>query len=125
MICRIPIAAIFVALLAAGIAAPVGADSYALRAGDERLDAQAMRSRLSGHVLTFYDDGQSEYYVDGRYTYTYAGDGGTAYGYWRVTEDGAVCVDFVNGFARCDLYVMNGVRMILLDERGDRYPVRP
>lgn len=99
--------------------------AYDLRSNDARFSQDAMTERLSGQVVTFYDDGQSEYYVDGRYTYTYGGEGGTAYGYWQVREDGAVCIEFVNGFGRCDLFVMDGARMVLLDERGDRFPVRP
>lgn len=112
-------------LIALLVATPALAQGYDVRPSDSVFDAQALDARLSGQVLTFYDDGQSEYYEDGRYTYTYAGDGGTAYGYWRITEDGAVCVEFVNGFARCDLYVMNGTRLLLLDGGGARFPVRP
>ncbi|MDJ0822291.1 MAG: hypothetical protein QNJ09_10855 [Paracoccaceae bacterium] len=100
------------------------AEPFAMRSGDIGFDPDAMRDRLSGQILTFYDDGQSEYYVDGRYTYTYANDGGTAYGYWRVEDTGAVCIDFVNGFSRCDLYVRNGDRLLLIDENGARFPVR-
>ncbi|MGP6087743.1 hypothetical protein [Antarctobacter jejuensis] len=112
-------------LFALLIAGPVFAQGYTLREGDQPFGAEALEGRLSGQVLVFFDDGQSEYYPDGRYTYTYAGDGGTAYGYWRVTGAGEVCVDYVNGFSRCDLYVMNGGRLLLLDDKGARYPVRP
>ncbi|MBV2359746.1 hypothetical protein KUH32_08165 [Thalassococcus sp. CAU 1522] len=98
---------------------------FALRDGDELIGQEALDVRLRGNILTFFDDGQSEYYVDGRYTYTYANDGGTAYGYWRIDDGGAVCIEFVNGFARCDLYVTNGARLFLLDEGGSRFPVRP
>ena len=107
------------------IAGPASAEGYDLRAGDTQLTATALEVRLRGQIVTFYDDGASEYYDDDRYTYTYANDGGTAYGYWRIAEDGAVCVDFVNGFARCDIYVMNDGRLMLLDAGGSRFPVRP
>ena len=100
------------------------ADPFVMRSGDIVFDPDAMRERLSGQILTFYDDGQSEYYTDGRYTYTYADNGGTAYGYWRVEDNGAVCIEFVNGFSRCDLYVRNGDRLLLIDENGARFPVR-
>lgn len=112
-------------LLLLSFAAPVLAQGFDLRDGDSRFAADSLTERLSGQILVFYDDGASEYYRDGRYTYTYANEGGTAYGYWSVKEDGAVCIEFVNGFSRCDLYVMNGDRMILLSEDGERYPVRP
>lgn len=98
---------------------------FALRDTDTEISAPDLRDRLTGQILTFYDDGQSEYYPDGRYTYTYANNGGTAYGYWQVEGDGAVCIAFVNGFARCDRYVLAGTQLVLLDEKGARYPVRP
>jgi hypothetical protein len=64
---------------------------------------------LRGQVLEFFDDGLSHFYNDGRYTYAYdMGDGGYAYGYFEVTEDSTVCIDFVNGFSRCDAFVENG-----------------
>lgn len=112
-------------LTALVLAAPVAAQSFDLRDGDERIARQEMTERLSGQTVRFFDDGASEYYADGRYTYTYANNGGTAYGYWRVEDEGAVCVEFVNGFSRCDLYVRNDGRLILLDEKGNRFPVRP
>ncbi len=107
------------------LAEPAAAQSYALREGDAPLGPAALETRLRGDTLTFFDDGQSRYFEDGRYTYTYAGDGGTAYGYWRISGEGRVCVDYVNGFSRCDLYVMNAGRLLLLDEDGSRFPVRP
>lgn len=112
-------------LFALLIASPAVAQSFDLRDGDSRFAPGALSDRLSGQVLTFYDDGKSEFYADGRYTFTYAEDGGTAYGHWRIAKDGAVCVAFVNGANRCDVFVQNAGRLILLDERGDRFPVRP
>ena len=111
----------FLALASPGFAQEL---PFAAVDGDEALAENALQQRLSGQTLTFYDDGVSKYYVDGRYSYTYAQDGGTAYGYWSISN-GAVCVEFLNGFSRCDMIVQNGNRLILLDERGDRYPIRP
>jgi hypothetical protein len=112
-------------LIALLIAGPACAQDYEFREGDAPLTAAALEQRLRGNVVTFFDDGQSEYFEDGRYTYTYANNGGTAYGYWQIDGDGAVCIAFVNGFSRCDFYVMNGTRLLLLDNGGSRFPVRP
>ncbi|MDU8910215.1 hypothetical protein [Aestuariicoccus sp. MJ-SS9] len=114
--------AVCFALLAASAAQ---AQDWGLRDSDRRLSPQELQEALSGRIVAFYDDGRSEYYDDGRYTYTYARGGGTAYGYWSVNQDGAVCVAFVTGAERCDLYVRDGERLVLLDQNGDRYPVRP
>lgn len=107
------------------MAGPTIAQDFKTKDGDEIFDQFALAETLAGKVLVFYDDGKSQYYDDGRYSYTYAGDGGTAYGYWDVSENGAVCITFLNEATRCDLYVMNGKRMIMIDENSNRFPVRP
>lgn len=112
-------------LIALLIASPALAQEFPLSVGDQRFDPAALEERLSGQTLTFYDNGKSRYYVDGRYSYTYFGDvRESAGGYWRVTDQGVVCVEFITGHARCDLLVQNGARLVLIDAKGDRYPVR-
>ncbi len=107
-------------------AAPLGAGEWPLRQGDVPLSSDELDA-LAGQTLTFYDDGQSRYSAGGAYSYTYsaANGGGTAYGTYHVASDGSVCTDFRNGFSRCDLYVRSGGRLILINEKGERYPVRP
>lgn len=113
-------------VLFAVLATPAHAIDWVLRSGDQPLDDAAL-SALAGQTLTFYDDGQSKYSAGGAYSYTYSAvnGGGTAFGTYAIEPDGSVCVQFRNGFARCDLYVRNGDRLILITETGDRYPVRP
>lgn len=101
---------------------PAAAQDYSLRDGDIRMSRAELIGFLPRRIIRFHDGGASEYYADNRYTYTYEG-GGTAYGYWRVETDGEVCVDFVTGFGRCDLYVRDGARVTLLTAGGDRFPV--
>ncbi|PYG31181.1 hypothetical protein C8N36_105241 [Pelagimonas varians] len=115
----------FIVSVACLMAGPTLAQSFSTKDDDEVFDRFSLTKVLAGKIFEFYDDGQSQYYDDGRYSYTYAGGGGTAYGYWDVTESGAVCVTFLNEATRCDIYVMNGERMILIDENGNRFPVRP
>lgn len=113
-------------LIALLIASPAAAQEFPLPQGDARFERAALIERLSGQILTFYDNGKSRYYEDGRYSYTYFGDPReSAGGYWTVTDEGVVCVEFITGHARCDLYVQNGARLVLIDAKGDRYPVRP
>lgn len=95
------------------------------RDGDALIAAADLDARLRGQVVTFFDDGQSHFYNDGRYTYAYdLGEGGYAYGYFEVTGDSIVCIDFVNGFNRCDAYVENEGRLVLITGAGDRFPIR-
>ncbi|WP_425041080.1 hypothetical protein [Primorskyibacter sp. S187A] len=104
----------------------VSAQSWSLREGDQVFEQTSLDARLRGETLTFFDNGQSEFYSDGRYTYTYANDGGVGYGYYEVMTDSSVCIEFVNGFSRCDAYVLDAAgRLVVVTEAGDRFPVRP
>lgn len=102
-------------------AAPVW--SWELRPGDAVVDPATM----PGRALTFYDDGVSRYSAGGSYSYTYsaANGGGTAYGTFAAQPDQSICITYRNGFARCDLLVENAGRLVLITEKGERYPVRP
>lgn len=96
------------------------------RANDELFDQGSLDSLLRGATITFFDDGQSKFFEDGRYTYTYANDGGTGYGYFTIKEYSTICVEFVTGFSRCDMYVTDvSGRLIVITSTGDRFPTRP
>ena len=102
------------------------AENMVPRDDDTLIPQTDLDTRLRGSVITFFDDGASEFFADGRYTYTYANDGGTGYGYFKVTADSEICIDFVTGFSRCDLYVIDTQdRLVVITEKGDRFPVRP
>ncbi|OBY27822.1 hypothetical protein A9D60_13765 [Leisingera sp. JC1] len=101
------------------------ADSWQLRPGDTPF-AQAELEALPGQSFRFFDGGESQYSSGGAYAYTYSAEngGGTAWGTYRIAGDGSICVDFTNGFSRCDLYVRNSGRVILITRQGERFPVR-
>ncbi|MCT4554820.1 MAG: hypothetical protein N4A53_09060 [Pelagimonas sp.] len=102
------------------------AQDFPTRDGDVPFTRDDLLVRLRGADLVFYDNGVSRYYEDGRYSYTFYGDEQeSAGGYYEVREGGIVCVEFITGQARCDKFVMNGARLVLIDQKGDRYPVRP
>lgn len=101
------------------------AADWATRAGDVALDRAAVLALVEGQTLVFYDDGQSKFSAGGAYSYTYANGGGTAFGRFEVGADGTVCILFRNGFDRCDRYVRSGGRVVMLTEKGERFPVRP
>jgi len=111
--------------LALILASPAMAQEWNTRGSDAMIARGDLDTLLRGRILTFYDGGQSEFYGDGRYTYTYANEGGTAYGYWDITADSTVCLRFVHGAARCDYYVRDADRLVLITEGGDRFPIRP
>ncbi|WP_299612929.1 hypothetical protein [uncultured Tateyamaria sp.] len=105
-------------------ATSASADGWALRETDKVLDRQAVIALLEGRALTFFDDGQSKFSAGGAYSYTYANGGGTAFGAYEVRVDGTVCIAFRNGFGRCDRYVESGGRVVMLTEKGERFPIR-
>ncbi|NDW43753.1 hypothetical protein [Ruegeria sp. PrR005] len=108
------------------VATPLMATEWRLKEGDRPLNAAELEA-LAGRTLTFYDDGRSTYSAGGSFSYSYspANGGGTAFGTYTITEDGSICTLFRNGLSRCDLYVWNGTRLLLITEKGERYPVRP
>ena len=106
------------------IASTATAQDWSFRDADEVLDAEALDQIADGGALTYYDDGVSLFSAGGSYSYTYANNGGTAFGRFRVEGEGQICIDYRNGFSRCDMYVRNAGRLVLLTEDGERYPVK-
>lgn len=111
----------FVGLLA--LALPAAAMEWTLKPGDRPYAAAELAARLDGHTVSFYDGGRSEYGPGDAYAYVYSDDDRVP-GTYRITDAGEVCVEFAHGARRCDVYVRNNGRDILIDEKGDRYPVR-
>lgn len=104
---------------------PVVAQTWDQRDSDTLFDQTSLDALLRGETITFFDDGESRFFEDGRYTYTYANNGGTGYGYFTVMEDSTICIEFVTGFSRCDLYVTDGQgRLTIITSSGDRFPTR-
>lgn len=112
---------LFVLCLMAGTAQ---AQDWNLRDDDAILTPEEISAEIVGATLTFYDNGQSKFEADGSYSYTYH-QGGTAYGEFEIGENGQICIAYQNGWSRCDTYVRNGDRLVVLTEKGERYPVRP
>lgn len=96
-----------------------------VRSGETALTRAEVVELTSDTTLTFFDNGQSKFSTGGAYSYTYANDGGTAFGAFRIEDDGVVCIDYRNGRTRCDRYVRSRDRILLVTETGDRYPIRP
>lgn len=120
---RLKIAILSVAALAAS---PLSAEGYSVRTTDRVLDSGAMAADVVGRSHQFFDGGVSFFSVSGTYSYTYS-DGGRAFGSYALPnggEDGVVCSEFDNGFSRCDKYVHDGTRLVLLTEDGNRFPVK-
>ncbi|MBT8153358.1 hypothetical protein KMP13_05520 [Epibacterium ulvae] len=114
-------------LLLLCVALPVSASAadWSLRATDRPFSAEELAD-LPGRSLVFFDDGETIYGADGAYSYTYstANGGGTAWGTYQIAEDGSICVEFASGAMRCDVLVHSGERVILITEKGERFPIR-
>ena len=118
---RIGFAAVLICL-----AAPAMGQEFLVRESDRVLDAAGMAADVVGRTHQFFDGGESFFSISGTYTYTYS-DGGRAFGRYALQDDGqngVVCSEFDNGFSRCDKYVHDGTRLVLLTEDGDRFPVK-
>ncbi|WP_293576879.1 hypothetical protein [Phaeobacter sp.] len=110
---------------AAQTTAPPDNVNWSLRDSDAPYSADAL-SGLPGQAFVFFDDGEARFGSDGAYSYTYSAvnGGGTAWGTYHIAADGSVCVTFVNGASRCDLFVVSGGRTVVITETGERFPVR-
>lgn len=105
------------------VSAAAQAQTWSDRAGDAALTGAALRHALLGRTHVFFDGGQARFSDGGAYSYTY-GSGGTAFGTFEIFDDGRVCTVFRHGFERCDRYVVNAGRLVLLTEDGLRFPIR-
>ena len=108
--------------LIALIATPAFADG--VRNSDVRLNRAGMDTLLTGKVVTFFDGSKSSYAPDGSYGYTYTDDGPVWRGVYTLGDDSRVCVAFENGSSRCDMFVMDGDRAVLITDEGTRFPGR-
>ncbi|WP_147126348.1 hypothetical protein [Shimia ponticola] len=99
------------------------ASAQGLRDGETVLSAADMVDTLKGHTHEFHDGGRSFFSITESYSYTYP-DGGIAYGRYEIRDGGVVCTFFNHGFERCDTYVRNGNRLILINQDGLRFPVK-
>ncbi|MEP0563229.1 MAG: hypothetical protein ABJC64_02435, partial [Paracoccaceae bacterium] len=88
------------------------------------LDQAGMSTLLSGKIVTFFDGSKSTYAADGTYGYTYTDDGPIWRGDYTLEDNSRVCVVFENGEQRCDMFVIDGERAILITRDGTRFPVR-
>lgn len=95
-----------------------------VRDSDTRLAPAALSTLLSGHIVRFHDGGFATFGADGQYAYAYDTGDQIWRGVYEVQEDSRVCVDFENGFSRCDTYIKDGERLILITDKGDRYPAK-
>ena len=112
------------AVLAGAVPLAGAAQDWALRSGDTVLSRAEMQAELVVQDIVFYDNGRSQFGAGGAYAYTYD-QGGTAFGQYTLRDDGVICIAYRNGFGRCDKYVRNGGRLVVITEDGDRFPVRP
>ena len=95
-----------------------------VRSSDTILTRDQMTALLTGQLVEFFDGSKSSYSADGIYDYTYTDGGPVWSGQFEVFDDSLVCVDFDNGSTRCDRFVKDGDRVVLITEDGTRFPVR-
>jgi hypothetical protein len=105
------------------VLAAAQAQAWADRAGDAALTGATLRASLIRRTHAFFHGGQARFSDGGAYSCTY-GRGGKAFGTFEIFDDGRVCTIFRHGFERCDRYLLNAGRLVLLTEDGLRFPIR-
>ncbi|MDA5094346.1 hypothetical protein O2N63_09635 [Aliiroseovarius sp. KMU-50] len=99
------------------------AQNWTTRPTDQLIEQVALDNWVRGKVLNYYDGGTSDFRENGQYFYTYGG-GGTWEGEFEVGTDSTICVTYVTGQTRCDLYVQSGDRLTVITEEGLRFPIK-
>jgi hypothetical protein len=114
----------FLTLILSLSAMPVLAQNWDLRGADIPLSQADALALTSNRTLALPDNSLSRFSAGSSFSYTYPDKGGTDFGLFSVERDGRVCIDFDNGRSRCDLFVRNGNLLIMLTEKGERFPIR-
>lgn len=102
------------------LAVPAMAAEWNIRPWDTVLTSPQIKERVVGTPISFPDGAVARFEPDGSYSYTYRG-GNRFDGTWEQGADGALCTTFENGASRCDLFVMQGETLMLINEQGGRF----
>jgi hypothetical protein len=86
--------------------------------------ADEIKALVVGKELQVGTVGIVTYKPDMKYEFYGLNGGGTSRGIYRITED-QLCVDFNNGYKRCDQILKDGGRYYLKNSRGTTYEMVP
>lgn len=114
------------ALILLALATPAAAQDYALRASDIVPTSADLSAQILDRDLEYFDGGISRYATGGAYAWTYSdtNGGGVHPGIFEIRDGAVVCITYVSGPTRCDMFVQSGDRLVLLTDDGQRYPLR-
>jgi hypothetical protein len=74
-----------------------------------------------GKTAWFSYGGHATYSADGSYLY-YDRSSGASRGKYTI-NDGSICVNFYTGHSRCDSIHKDGNDFILINNKGEKYPI--
>lgn len=110
--------------VAVAVSIATAATAQGLRDGDTMLDVAQIEAQLAGNSVLFYDGSEARFGVNGDYSYRYTPEDAPFVGTYAATADSRVCVVFSGGANRCDTYVLDGDRLVLITDDGLRFPVK-
>lgn len=111
-------------LVLIAVAGSAMAQSWNLHEMDIPLDMTQLWELTDDSTLIFPDDGESRFSPDGSYLHIFPDHRRAEFGRFSLERGGRICVDLENGRNRCDLFVYNDKLLIMISERGGRFPVR-
>jgi hypothetical protein len=90
---------------------------------DQRISGDQLKALVHGKTVHYPDGGRETYAADG--SYLYVEPNGTRWPAPKVTyaPDGRRCMTYPER-TRCDLFVVNDRRLVVINWRGTRSPVR-
>lgn len=74
--------------------------------------------------MTYSDNSTARFSPEGSYSYTDRNGLIVDFGSFDLARNGQVCVDIQNGYRRCNLFVRRNGILIMLRDKGGRFPVR-
>ena len=92
-----------------------------IKNGDQRVTGKQVKSMVFGKIVKFKDGSKEHYKANGTYVFQ---DNSKTYPPvdYKFFKDGKRCMYFDGGGRRCDMYVMNNGKLVLINAQGKRYP---
>ena len=106
-------------LVSLGTAIAVLAGEWKTEAGDRLLSKDELTQMVAGKTLAYEGGAKSVLDENGGYKFYV---GGKVYLYsYEITENSELCIASSDYGGRCDLIVMNGARIISINDKGERF----
>ncbi len=93
--------------------------AWLIKGGDKRISGDEVKNMLADKVFSFGSAGAENYSSDGTYFYS-VGKKSFDKAKYKFYEDGSRCINYASK-PRFDLYVMSGKKLVLVNQKNERF----